>query len=191
MFRILLFIVPILICQVQTSPAVGQDLPVLPRVDMNNLIAGERAPVLFSGSGQIEGSSNSLTTAWMQIGYSPNATDNANRNISVFNPEYFTAFLKLSMWGQGDSAGISNAHFECVFDTTSQAVWNGDSSNIFIFDGAFNLHDYGKWRFEPVSDTARCWAYPLRLLIGGYVRLVFESELADTCTVNWSLICEH
>ena len=154
-------------------------------------ISGEHYPVIYSGSGVIFGSAHACTTRWVQVGYSSSATSAANRNIGRFDPELFTAELKLRCYGNGDSARVAGARFETAYDTTGKAFWNGDSSNRFIQSGNFSHPDYGVWRFETLTDSSRRWIYPLRLLVGGYARLILSSDTWDSTNVDWRLICEH
>lgn len=182
----------ILIIPAVLHSAVYAQLPaILPYPDSGQLLAGEHTPLLFEGNGVIQGAGNPLTTPWMQVGYAPLAGISANRNIGRFNPEYFTAAIKLAVWGSGDSAQVSSAWFECAYDTTAQVHWNGDSSNVFITENAYLIPEYGIWRFETMQDTSRVWSYPLRVLSGGYLRLTFGSSIEDTCAVDWKLVCEH
>ena len=176
----------ILVSYLTGQPAVSPPIP-----DAGALLSGEHTPIIFTDQDQIRGAAHPCTTAWMQTGSSSSASDAANRNIDRFDPEVFTLSIKLATWGAGDSAGVQEARFECAYDTTGTTFWNGDSSNVFISDGAFNLPDYGVWRFEPVSNTSLGWLFPVRLLIGGYTRFIFSHELADTCSIDWSLTCEH
>lgn len=163
----------------------------LPNRSAGVLIAGEHFPVIYSGDGLIKGAANTYTSPWFQVGFSPWAVEADNHNIGIFNPEIFTVGVKLSCFGAGDSAQISSAYIDCAFDTTAQPFWNGDSSNKFIETGCFNHDQYGIWRFEALSDTSRRWLYPVRAVVGGYLRLVFESDVEDTCNVDWMMICEH
>jgi len=163
----------------------------LPVADTYSILAGEHTPVIYSGSGTINGASNTLTTSWLQIGYSANASDATNNNLTRYNPEKFTLGLKLACSGSGDSARVSKARFEVAYDTTATAYWNADSSNIFIKSGNFTLGDYGIWRFEVLGDTSRSWLYPLKVLQGGYLRMVFETTVADTSSLVWTLTGEH
>ncbi len=162
----------------------------IPVADTYTLLAGEHTPVIHSGSGLLSGA-KSLTTPWIQIGYSPSASTTDNSNIGRYNPEHFTLGLKTRCSGLGDSARVAIAYFEEAYDTTLAPFWNGDSSNVFIKSGNFNLADYGIWRFEVQSDTSRSHLYPLRVLQGGYIRMVFENTTADTTSLIWSLTGEH
>ncbi len=168
-----------------------QSMVELPNRSAGDFLAGEHYPIIYTGQDEIRGSAHPCTTAWRQVGFSASAGAEANRNIGLFNPEVFTVGLKLGCSGAGDSARISAARFESAYDTTTKAFWNGDSSNIFIEDGCYHHADYGVWKFETLDDTSRWWLYPIRAVVGGYVRLILESDIADTCTVDWSLICEH
>jgi len=154
-------------------------------------LSGEHYPLIQSGQGTIYGAAHPCTTRWVQVGYSQSAGDFANRNAARFAPSIFTLGLKLTKQGSGDSARVSAARYEAANDTTAAAFWNADSSNKFIVSGAYNLPDYGLWRFEPVADTTRQWLYPLRVMAGGYVRLVLSSDIADTCRVDWALVGQH
>jgi len=174
-----------------TAAGLCQTSVELPNRSAGDYLAGEHYPVIYTGQGEIRGSAHPCTTAWQQIGFSSEAEADDNRNIGLFNPEVFTVGLKLNCYGSGDSAQVSTARFESAYDTTTKAFWNGDSSNTFIEDGCYNHADYGVWKFEAFDDTARQWLFPVRAMTGGYMRLILESDIADTCAVNWSLICEH
>jgi len=173
------------------AATVGAQPAKTPPPDPGQMLSGEHTPVLYSGSGTIKGSGNSLTTSWLQIGYSPNASEAANANIGRYNPEKFALALKIACYNVGDSARVTTARFEQAYDTTLTAFWNADSSNRFIKSGNFNLGDYGVWRFEVLSDTSRRWLYPLRVLQGGYIRFLFETTTADTASLVWTLTGEH
>ncbi len=181
----------IICCIIAAGQGFAQTVFTMPRSDTGDLLAGEHSQLLYTGQNLILGSACPCTTAWMQIGQSDIASNSANRNISCYNPEVFTLMIKLATYSAGDSASIDEACFECAYDTTGNDYWNGDSSNVFIQSGAYNLHDYGIYRFEPVADTARGWLFPLRLVTGGYTRLIFSTDISDTLQVDWSLICEH
>ncbi|NQU05886.1 MAG: hypothetical protein HQ568_07320 [Calditrichaeota bacterium] len=182
----------ILICLFVISTPIFAQIDVqLPNISSGRLIAGEHYPLIYTGDGLIKGSTNTLSTAWMQVGFAADADEDANRNVGIFNPEVFTVGVKLSCYGSGDSAGISAAHFECAYDIDLQPFWNADSSNNFIELDCYSHEQYGVWRFEAIDDTARQWLFPIRMLIGGYIRLVFETDVVDTSQVNWCLICEH
>ena len=184
-------IIAIVIVALPILPLFGQDMAVPPRPDAGVLLSREHVPVIFSGSDVIDGSANTLTSDWMQIGYAPIASNSANRNIGNYNPQHFTAELKLECFNVGDSAEVSTARAEFAMDTVAVAGWNADSSNSFIEAGSYTHAEYGSWRHESLVDTSRRWNYPIKVQRGGYIRLVFETTLADSTTVNWSLICEH
>lgn len=173
------------------SSAYSQISAQLPNAEAGTFLAGEHYPVIYSSEGLIRGTAHPCTTSWHQVGFSSLAAYAENRNIGIFNPEVFTVGLKLSCWGSGDSAKVSSAHFECAYDTTLKAFWNGDSSNCFIENGSYDHDQYGIWRYEVLADTSMQWLYPVRMIIGGYIRLILTSDIADTCQVNWTLICEH
>lgn len=154
-------------------------------------LSGEHYPVLYSGTGLVRGAAHPCTTAWVHTGYSPYAPPAANRNIGRFNPEVFTALVKLSVWGAGDSAAVTQAWFETAYDTAAAPFWNADTSNRFITAAASSRDDFGRWTFLPVRSTARGWSFPLRVLTGGYLRLILSSDLADTCQVSWTLVGER
>ena len=162
----------------------------VPVGDSYTFLAGEHTPVIYSGSGTVS-VAHTLTTQWLQIGYSPNAAEVANSNLGRFNPEKFTVGVKLACSGSGDSARVTTARFEEAYDTTIAAFWNADSSNIFIKSGNYGLQDYGVWRFEVLADTSHRQLYALRVLQGGYVRLVFQTTTADTASLSWTLTGEH
>ncbi|MDP8239248.1 MAG: hypothetical protein P9X24_09165 [Candidatus Hatepunaea meridiana] len=163
----------------------------LPNKSAGEMLAGEHFPVIYTGQGLIKGAANSYTTSWCQVGFSSVAENDDNRNIGIFNPEIFSVGIKLGCNGDGDSARVSSARFECAYDTTWISFWNADSSNQFIESNNYSCNQYGIWRFEALDDTSRQWLFPLRVMIGGYIRLVFTSDIDDTCQVDWTLICEH
>ncbi len=167
----------------------------LPNSDAGIFLAGEHYPVIYKSTASVQelimGAAYPCTTSWHQVGFSSIANDADNRNIGIFNPEIFTVGLKLACNGSGDSANVSKAYFECAYDTTTEVFWNADSSNYFIEDGCYSHDQYGLWRFEALDDTTRQWLYPLRMMIGGYIRLILASNIEDTCQVRWTLICEH
>ncbi len=68
---------------------------------------------------------------------------------------------------------------------------NADSSSWFCYSGAASLEMYPEYMAEPVSDTSMYWWFPVRAIIGGYMRLYFETSETDTGLVNWTLKCEH
>ncbi len=158
--------------------------------DVYTLLSGEHTPVIYTGAGTAS-SSSGYTTAWLQIGYAPLASAKNNNNIGRFNPEQFTLGLKLSLGEGADSALISSARFELAYDTTSTVFWIGDSSNCFIYLNSFSRSDYGIWTFNKLSETARGYLYPLRVLQGGYIRLVFETTTSDAVEIEWNLTGEH
>ncbi len=168
----------------------AQQIPVLPLGSIDQMSAAERAPLVFSGECDISGTAYS-STKWIQIGYSSEATESANRNISLFNPEFFSLVLKLSTTGSGDSSKISSGWFESAIDTTESPQWNADSSNFFISANATDHTQYGYWRFESLQSTGNAYIYPLRALIGGFIRFNFQSDIADTSHLEWKLVCEH
>lgn len=185
------FFAVVICCVFIMTPVSAQTVLTTPRSDTGDLLAGEHSQLVYSGQSLILGNANPCTTSWIQTGQSEFASNSANRNISRLNPEVFTLMIKLSTYGTGDSVSISEGCFECAYDTNGCSYWNGDSSSVFIQEGAYNQHDYGIYRFEPLADTARGWLFPVRLLSGGYTRMIFTSDIADTCQVDWSLICEH
>ncbi len=165
---------------VAVIPAFGQDVTGLLTT----------MPKIMTGVDTVKGTSGGYTTSWLQVGYSPNASDGDNHNIRQYNPESFTLALLLTSV-QGDTAQLSDAYFEQIYDTTATEFWNADSSNVFIDSGTFTHYQYGNWRFEPLEDTNRYYLYPLRLFVGGYVRMVFATTVDDTFEVEWKLICEQ
>lgn len=171
-------------------PALAQP-GVAPVGDAYSLLAGEHTPVIYSGVGAVNGSTGSYATPWLPIGYSPQAASAANNNIARYNPEQFTLGLKIACIGQGDSACVTSARFETAYDTTLTTFWNADSSNEFIKAGNYKEVDYGSWRFESLADTSRAWLYPLRVMQGGYVRLVLGTTTSDSLSVAWTLTGEH
>jgi len=158
--------------------------------DTYSLLSGEHTPVIYSGAGEAS-AAGSYTTQWLQIGYSPEASVKNNHNIGRFNPEQFTLGVKLSLGAEADSTLISAARFELAYDTTSSVFWAGDSSNIFIATSNSVRPDYGIWTFSPLINGTRGWVYPLRVLHGGYIRLVFETTTADEVEIEWVLTGEH
>lgn len=173
------------------SPAFSQQSVTVPSGSARDFLAGEHTPIIFNGDGSIQGTADPCTTAWVQVGYASIASIADNRNIGRFNPEKFTLAMKLACAGAGDSAKVAECRFEQAYDTTGILSWNGDSSNVVITSGAYDHPQYGTWKFEAVEDTSRNYLFPVRMFVGGYVRLIFESDIADTCSVDWSLICEH
>lgn len=185
-------LIPILICAVLFGAAsFTQSAPPLPNRDAGLFLAGEHFPLILNGQGEIFGAAHPCTTIWVQTGYSPDADVSDNQNVAVFNPEVFTLGVKISCFSVGDSAKISEARFECAYDTTLSSFWNADSSNIFLEEGNFAHIDYGNWRFEALDDTSRRWLYPLKIMVGGYVRFIFASDIEDTCSVDWILTGEN
>jgi hypothetical protein len=162
----------------------------LPKGDAYTLLAGSHTPVIYSGSGTVS-TAASLTTSWLQIGYSPSASTEQNNNIGRYDPRLFAVGLKLACNGSGDSARITSARFEVAYDTTRAPFWCADSSNQFIKSAAYNDLQYGIWKFETLGDTSRSWIYPLRVVNGGYLRLVFATITADTASVQWTLTGEQ
>jgi|GEM_PF-1181609 len=163
----------------------------LPNRSGGDYLTGKHFPLIYTGEGLIKGSSNHFNTPWCQVGFSPSAVDSDNRNVGLFNQEVFTVSLKLGCYGSGDSAHVSTAFFKCAYDTTMQPLWNADTSNVFIGDGNFSHDQYGFWRFESLEDTSKVWFYSIKVLTGRYVCLVLECDHADTCQIDWKLICEH
>jgi hypothetical protein len=161
-----------------------------PAGDAYTLLSGEHTPVIYSGSGEAS-SAEGYTTQWLQIGYSPYAEAKNNHNIGRFNPEQFTLGLKLTLGAEADSTLISSARFELAYDTTATAFWISDSTNMFISGTGIARFDYGVWIFSPLSDQTRGWLYPLRVLQGGYIRLVFETTTSDEVEIEWILTGEH
>ena len=173
------------------TPALAQISAVTPPPNTGDLLAGEHATLIYSGAGSLPGSAGDYTTAWMQVGYASTASNAANRAAMRLDARWFTATVKMANFNVGDSAQVTSAWFECSDDTTNAATWNTDSSNVFISDEAWESPNYGVWRFELLSDTSRVWIAPLRVLGGGYIRLVFSSVVSDTTIVNWSLCGRH
>ena len=68
---------------------------------------------------------------------------------------------------------------------------NADSSHWFCYSGAASLEMYPEYMAEPVSDTSMYWWFPVRAIIGGYMRIYLETSQTDTGLVDWTLICEH
>lgn len=185
-------IITLIIGAVSVVGSAGAQIsPPAPRPNVGDLIAGEHTPLFFYGQGTIYGTAHPCTTAWIQIGACLAAEAEDNRNIGRYNPERFTLALKLGLSGAGDSAAVSAGRFEWCYDTTQSYHWNADSSNMFISTDAFNQADYGAWRFLPQRSVARGCIYPLRVWSGGYLRFILSSDIADTCSVNWRLLCEH
>jgi len=164
---------------------------IMPTGDAGNLLSGEHTPVIWSGAGVINGAGNNYTTTWQQIGSSPFSSAVLNNNIAVYDPEKFTLTLKLSCYGAGDSARISQAIFSMAFDTTAAAAWTADSTNVFIKSGNYNHPLYGQGLYEVLADTARRWDYPLRVVRGGFIRFIFSTTTSDSVNVSWTLWGEH
>lgn len=98
----------------------------------------------------------------------------------------FTTNDSIHTSGYGGGVKIS------AVTTRTNFFWNADSSNYFIKDGNFTHSQYGTWRFEDFNDSARVWSFPLRVLQGGFMRVIFASpQTLDTTTINWSLKCEN
>ena len=117
----------------------------------------------------------------------------------MFNPEFFVLQCDYNRYNVGDTVGVESIRFETAIDTTGKQAWNADSTNLFVADGNYNHPFYGMWMFEEViGETAAVvdtlsYRYPLRILAGAWVRLVFTapSDVDDTLIVNWSLISER
>ncbi|MBM3328200.1 MAG: hypothetical protein FJY67_01845 [Calditrichaeota bacterium] len=157
----------------------------------SDFLSSEHTPVIWSGSGRINGAGNTYTTSWLQIGYSPSVAAVDNSNIARFNPERFTLTLKVSNYNVGDSAVVGSARFELAYDTTAAAAWSADSTNRFIQSGGFNHPLYGQGVYEALLDTARRWDYPLRIPRGGFIRFVFGTTTADSVNIAWTLWGEN
>ena len=169
------------------------------------LIGGEHAPAIWTGSDTLVAGGTLNPTRWMQIGYSPYATDPYNRTIGQLNPEYFTFIISTMTpyptHADNDSVGVGLAWFETAYDTTADRIWNGDSTNFFIDDGTYNPED-DQWRgnpFKRVATDTMDYAYPMKVLTGGYLRIWLKgwnntdngSILADDCIVEWKLVGEN
>lgn len=68
---------------------------------------------------------------------------------------------------------------------------NADSTHWFCYSGAVSMEAYPEYMAEPVYDTTMYWWFPMRVLMGGYLRLYFETDAIDTSTIDWTLKCEH
>jgi len=167
-------------------------------------IGGEHMPLIYSGTATLNGASSTATTIWMHTGWTNPAGVSANARSGIiaanFDPTTFTLLIELDVALSGDSVGLGTARFETAIDTTAPKVWNADESNKFLQDGNADSSYYGQWLFEEIaydadstaSDTLT-YAYPLRVLHPGWIRLVFGAgtDPLDTVTVNWSLICKN
>jgi hypothetical protein len=200
MKRIITIILALLIAGVSLAVPKRQEYGGRNSSNAAYLLGGEHAPLIYSSSGTCSQAGGAYTTDWMQIGYAATqdfaAGDSANKRIFEINPEKFTLTLGYKCAGAGDTARISSARFE-VADSSSAAVpfWCPDSANLFIASGNYNRVDYGVWTFEPHTasfpDSVRREMFPLKILQGAYVRLVYETTTTDTVTVSWTLKGEN
>ncbi len=188
MKNITLLLTILILCFTVQPSAWAQGTVAAPKPDRDALLAGEHAVTAYSGTGLIPGSKGTYTTAWMPVGWSPQASRSANDNILRLAPRCFTVTLKTAVYNCGDSVSIDGARFECALDTTGAVIWNADSSNVFISGEAFASPDYGLWRFAPITNSSRYYACPLRVITEGYIRLALDSNLSDSTTVTWTLI---
>jgi len=169
---------------------------------MQSYLGGEHSPLKFSGIDTVLRTSSS-TTNWLQIGWVDMLADNDENNVIAqrYNPEVFTLIIELdTLWAAGDSVGLGAIRFEMALDTTDNAIWNADSSNLFVADGNYTHAQYGTWRFEDLTSEVFTsnyppYSYPLRVLHGGFIRFVFTGYTKTTfdqdVRINWTLICEN
>jgi len=151
------------------------------------LLGGEHYNILWTGSGIIKGSAHPCTTAYIQIAPVYGITGANADTLANFSPTRFTLTLKITCYGAGDSAMISQANFSVAYDTTLGPAWVADSTNVFIKSGNYNHPLYGQGLYEVLADTARRWDYPLRIYRPGYIRFIFITTTDDSCNVSWRL----
>jgi len=89
----------------------------------------------------------------------------------------------------GSLSGVS-AEISAKSSIWDRSGWNADSSNFFIGDFYTRLK-YGQGKYEVITDSSRYYWMKHERLIGGYYRMIFESDSAGESTVNWTLICEN
>lgn len=140
------------------------------------------------------GSVDTLTSPWIQIGYSTTALDAANRFICYMNPEVFTLRLRIIKSASDDSIAISKGYFQLADDTTLVAHETADSSNIFILDGHYSndLYYYGAYEDIAVDADSLGRDFILRVQAGGYIRFILENfVIADSCFMDADLWAEN
>jgi hypothetical protein len=103
----------------------------------------------------------------------------------------FTISMYVGKFGEDDNLYSGDTGDEGIDSVANypQFTWNGDTSNVFMDDGYYTHPEYNSWRYENLSDTARTWAHALKVLQGGYLRVVFDADSTDTTVVNWTLVC--
>ncbi len=168
-------------------------------------LGGEHTPLIWTGTVYLpKASVVEQTTAWIQYGYSPDATM-AGGNVEFYaNPEIFTLTLWLDSYptnAAGDSAILVAARFEYA-DSINAVIpfWDADSINLFLQDGRFTHPLYNAWVYEDIPRTLgttvdnKRWVYMLRVTRpGGCMRLVFTGAVSmdDSTRVRWELRGEH
>jgi len=173
-----------------------------PAIDWENyparLLLGEHSQIIYSSLDTVASNTDSVVTSWMQIGWASTGVTDSNRVYTQYNPETFTLLLNINVTATDDSAGLGSARFETAVDTTDDPIWNADSTNLFVADGNYTHAQYGIWMFEDITadsgsaEEERTYAYPLRVLHGGWIRIIFFGGVdGDSAIYDWSLICEH
>lgn len=153
---------------------------------------GVRTWLEWNGSCLVGGSISADTTEWFQISPLPKRSASSNSLIYDVNPKVFTLYLELRKYGSGDSISLGNCRFEYqVNSDSSWGFWNGDSSNQFISVNATSSPLYSLWVFQSPKTSANLVsiAIPLRVVSGGYLRLLFtkNTSVQDTTRVIWRL----
>ena len=207
----LVYIFVLLACLVTLGFSGSGDNPIrgtaltdrLPGVDGKSpYISGEHLPVIASGSVIMPPNGGDIATIWHQTGWSFQADSTkvgqqSNRNISYYNPQVFTLLVDLQ--AVNDSIGLLQAWFMTAIDTNDSPIWNPDTTNLFVYDGAYNNSNYGSWVFEDIPRTIGTTdtiirAYPIRVFHGGWIRFYFDNILTamgDSVQVDYWLIGEH
>jgi len=203
---ILLVFVSAGLCQDVTGQATTDIVVNTKNSSVQEGLIGEHSPLVFNGTLTLNGTSASDTTVWMQIGWSINGSDKSNKFAQRYNPEAFTFIIDLDTLAtsagdvNNDSVGLGVAYFETAYDTTSDPIWNPDSSNFFVLDGnasrtwadVYVFEDLAMDADSSVTDT-KDWAYPLRVLNGSFIRfiLVNRSDTVDSLTVPYTFWTEN
>jgi len=199
----------VLIC---VSLAVGQvgTLPLPTKVyggyshqSADNLIGGEHTACLWQdlftwggdSTARLNGS-DTLRTPWILNGYTPTANESQNRSITYLNPQVFELLLRLKVYGAGDSIRILKMYSQSAMDTTLAPITNADSSNVFMYSGAYSSDSYagaGGWLYEylQTADDSVGLAMKLRFEFGGWKRFFIISTATDTVTVDGTLWGEN
>ena len=167
---------------------------------------GEHAPLIFTSTDTLPKGGTITHTHWMQYGWSPTGSDGSNEIVQQFNPEIFTfiitKMLSIPAHADNDSVGIGYAYYETSYDTTADAIWNGDTSNVFIDSDYFTHPLYGQYKWLPfkrVATDTTDFAYKIAVWNGAFIRFWFKgwnntdngSVLDDTTAFDWKLICEN